>query len=65
MGFHCGNTPSCCMKNCAMKYQLIMNRLMEDPAQAPGHHPRHARRPAQARARPRSSACRATPTASW
>jgi len=29
MGFHCGNTPSCCMKNCSMKYQLIMNRLME------------------------------------
>jgi L-fucose isomerase-like protein len=29
MGFHCGNSPSCCMKNCAMKYQLIMNRLME------------------------------------
>lgn len=29
MGFHCGNTASCCMKNCAMKYQLIMNRLME------------------------------------
>ena len=29
MGFHCGNTPSCCMKNCGMKYQLIMNRLME------------------------------------
>ena len=35
MGFHCGNTPSCCMKNCALKYQLIMNRLMEDPTQAP------------------------------
>jgi L-fucose isomerase-like protein len=31
MGFHCGNTPSCCMKNCSLKYQLIMNRLMEDP----------------------------------
>ncbi len=29
MGFHCGNTPSCCMKNCALKYQLIMARLME------------------------------------
>lgn len=29
MGFHCGNTPSCCMKNCAMKYQLIMHRLLE------------------------------------
>jgi L-fucose isomerase-like protein len=35
MGFHCGNTPSCCMKNCSMKYQLIMNRLMEDPAKPP------------------------------
>ncbi|HOJ11849.1 MAG TPA: fucose isomerase [Clostridiales bacterium] len=29
MGFHCGNTPSCCMKNCAMRYQLIMHRLLE------------------------------------
>lgn len=30
MGFHCGNTPSCCLKEgCAMKYQLIMHRLME------------------------------------
>ncbi len=29
MGFHCGNTPSSCMKNCAMKYQLIMHRLLE------------------------------------
>jgi L-fucose isomerase-like protein len=29
MGFHCGNTPSCCMKNAAMKYQLIMHRLIE------------------------------------
>ncbi len=35
MGFHCGNTPSCCMKSCSMKYQLIMNRLMEDPANEP------------------------------
>ena len=35
MGFHCGNTPSCCMKNCAMKFQLIMNRLMEDPNAEP------------------------------
>ena len=35
MGFHCGNTPSCCMKNCSIKYQLIMNRLMEDPSKAP------------------------------
>lgn len=31
MGFHCGNTPSCCLcGGCSMKYQLIMNRLMED-----------------------------------
>jgi len=35
MGFHCGNTPSCCMKNCAMKYQLIMHRVMEDPKKEP------------------------------
>ncbi|HEX3045513.1 MAG TPA: fucose isomerase, partial [Bacillota bacterium] len=26
MGFHCGNTPKCHMKNAAMKYQLIMHR---------------------------------------
>jgi len=30
MGFHCGNTCSSCLKDCGMKYQLIMNRLMED-----------------------------------
>jgi len=35
MGFHCGNTPSRCMKNCSMKFQLIMNRLLEDPSKAP------------------------------
>jgi len=35
IGFHCGNTPSSCMKNCAMKFQTIMNRLMEDPSQPP------------------------------
>ena len=30
MGFHCGNTPKCCLcDGCAMKYQLIMHRLME------------------------------------
>ena len=29
MGFHCGNTASSCMKTTAMKYQLIMHRLME------------------------------------
>lgn len=36
MGFHCGNTPSCCMKpGCEMKFQLIMNRLMEKPGDKP------------------------------
>ena len=30
MGFHCGNTCSACMKGCSLKYQLIMNRLLED-----------------------------------
>jgi L-fucose isomerase-like protein len=35
MGFHCGNTASSCMKNCSMKFQLIMNRLMEDPCNEP------------------------------
>jgi len=29
MGFHCGNTPSCLMKDPEMKYQLIMHRLLE------------------------------------
>ncbi|MFC1541684.1 L-fucose/L-arabinose isomerase family protein [Candidatus Latescibacterota bacterium] len=29
MGFHCGNTPSSCMINPSMKYQVIMKRLME------------------------------------
>jgi L-fucose isomerase-like protein len=29
MGFHCGNTPICCMKEAAMKYQLIQHRLLE------------------------------------
>jgi L-fucose isomerase-like protein len=29
MGFHCGNTSKSCMKNAAMKYQLIMHRLLE------------------------------------
>lgn len=29
MGFHCGNTPKCHMKNASMKYQLIMHRLLE------------------------------------
>jgi L-fucose isomerase-like protein len=34
MGFHCGNTPSCCLAKCGLKYQLIMHRLME-PDKAP------------------------------
>jgi L-fucose isomerase-like protein len=29
MGFHCGNTPKSCMRSAAMKYQLIMHRLLE------------------------------------
>jgi len=35
MGFHCGNTPSCCMLDWTMKYQLIMNRLMEPDSPEP------------------------------
>jgi L-fucose isomerase-like protein len=29
MGFHCGNTPAGCLMEPEMKYQLIMNRLLE------------------------------------
>lgn len=29
MGFHCGNTPSACLMNAGLKYQLIMHRLQE------------------------------------
>ena len=29
MGFHCGNTSSACMASAAMKFQLIMHRVME------------------------------------
>lgn len=29
MGFHCGNTPSCYLKDAAIKYQLIMKRNLE------------------------------------
>lgn len=29
MGFHCGNTPACCLTNAQMKYQLIMKRNLE------------------------------------
>ncbi|HEY3378580.1 MAG TPA: fucose isomerase [Armatimonadota bacterium] len=35
MGFHCGNTPSCCTKSCKMSYQFIMHRLMEEPGSEP------------------------------
>lgn len=35
MGFHCGNTPACHLKKPEMKYQLIMNRLLEDPNNEP------------------------------
>jgi len=35
MGFHCGNTPCCHLERCAIKYQLIMHRLMEDPSKPP------------------------------
>jgi L-fucose isomerase-like protein len=36
MGFHCGNTPICHLSaGCAMKFQLIMNRLMEKPGEKP------------------------------
>ncbi len=30
MGFHCGNTPLCMLKEGAVKYQLIQNRLLEN-----------------------------------
>lgn len=29
MGFHCGNTPACCLLGGELRYQLIMNRLLE------------------------------------
>ncbi len=29
MGFHCGNTPGSCLVGAGLKYQLIMNRLLE------------------------------------
>lgn len=34
MGFHCGNTPAECMRECSMKYQIIMKRLQEPDAEA-------------------------------
>lgn len=47
MGFHCGNTATCCMKNFCMKYQLIMHRLME-----PGQEPRITRGTIEGQIRP-------------
>lgn len=35
MGFHCGNTPACCLAGHCLKHQLIMHRLME-PGSPPG-----------------------------
>jgi len=35
MGFHCGNTSSTCLVGGAMKFQLIMNRLMEPDKKEP------------------------------
>jgi L-fucose isomerase-like protein len=35
MGFHCGNTPACCLcEGACMKFQLIMHRLMEPGREA-------------------------------
>lgn len=47
MGFHCGNTASSCLLNGKMKYQLIMNRLME-----PGKEPNITRGTLEGRIRP-------------
>ncbi|MCL2709066.1 MAG: fucose isomerase [Defluviitaleaceae bacterium] len=33
MGFHCGNTPICHLRNPEMKYQLIMKRLLENDSE--------------------------------
>jgi L-fucose isomerase-like protein len=35
MGFHCGNTPSCCLADPQLTYHVIMHRLMEE-GKAPG-----------------------------
>ncbi|MCQ2613974.1 MAG: fucose isomerase [Treponemataceae bacterium] len=38
MGFHCGNTPFCCLAPCsdpAVKYQLIQHRLLEPKGSEP------------------------------
>lgn len=47
MGFHCGNTASSCLLGGEMKYQLIMNRLME-----PGEEPDITRGTLEGRIRP-------------
>jgi len=47
MGFHCGNTASSCLLDPKMKYQLIMNRLME-----PGKKPDITRGTLEGRIRP-------------
>ncbi len=47
MGFHCGNTASSCLLEGQMKYQLIMNRLME-----PGKKPDITRGTLEGRIRP-------------
>ncbi|MCX8161326.1 MAG: fucose isomerase [Candidatus Saccharicenans sp.] len=47
MGFHCGNTASCCLLSPALKYQLIMHRLME-----PGREPEITRGTLEGRIKP-------------
>lgn len=47
MGFHCGNTPKSCLKDAAMKYQLIMHRLLE-----PGKEPDISRGTLEGQIRP-------------
>lgn len=47
MGFHCGNTASCCLLDPALKYQLIMHRLME-----PGKEPEITRGTLEGRIKP-------------
>ncbi|MGB9907136.1 MAG: L-fucose/L-arabinose isomerase family protein [Candidatus Saccharicenans sp.] len=47
MGFHCGNTAACCLLGPALKYQLIMHRLME-----PGKEPEITRGTLEGRLRP-------------
>jgi L-fucose isomerase-like protein len=48
MGFHCGNTASCCLMDPKMKYQFIMNRLIEN-----GEEPDITRGTLEGRIRPR------------